>query len=879
VSIALARAQADGTSARVSGVLSMQLGALESGRKAFIQDETAGIAVYLDTAVVGGLPAGTRITVAGTVDDRFAERTLRVNVADIEAGAVELRPAASEQQTGMVVEGVEGLRVSIRGTTVGSPSELSDGLGIMVDDGSGAVRVIVGPSALNGLTVPSGTNVDAVGIVGQRDSSGTGLAGYRIHATEPGDFEIVAPPTPSPSPTAAPTATPGPTSTPAPTASPRPTATPAPSAAPTASPTASPSPAPTRTPTPTATPTPTPPGPTPPVSISIVEARGAAVGTVVTVTGVVTAEGGRLGLPPLIAIADGSGGIAVRVPDGIATPARGATVLVKGPLADPYGQLELRPASTGFKVTGQGSLPAPITLTGTQLGEATEGRLAELTASISASPTKGTSGDLTINATDAAGVAIRLIADGSSGITATDLAKGHAYRLTGIVGQRASRKGALDGYRLYLRDRADITEVAAPGGPGASPSPGASGAPSSVKPISTALAVPDGTVVTIEGSVTAGVQLLDASGRRIVVQDATGAIEVLLPAGSQGPSVGSRLRVTGAKGHAWGAPRVGATAVEAIGNGAISPATLNRAPAERDEWLLVRLSGSVAKVERLGDRWRADVTLPDGTKAAVNGQAGAGIPSTAIITGRRITVVGIVRRPYPTASDRRFAILPRDGGDVAIGPAGNGEPTVSVASSGAKASTPGGSGTADVTPDTDLAALADRIGRQVRVGGLIARLAEDGFDLDDGTALARVVLEGDMAALLPHLREGEAIAATGTVELRDGAPVVVVGDEGSLLRVGSLGQALPIGGLAAEPAGTDAPAGGAAALADSAGLGPALAPSSLLAMALLTAASALVTVLRKRLLRQRLRTVLVTRLSSLGAAKSGPAGGDSSRMA
>jgi hypothetical protein len=81
--IADARAQANGTTASILGVLTTQLGALETGRKAFVQDDSAGIALYLDAAVTDGLAAGTLISVAGVVDDRFAERTLRVNVADI----------------------------------------------------------------------------------------------------------------------------------------------------------------------------------------------------------------------------------------------------------------------------------------------------------------------------------------------------------------------------------------------------------------------------------------------------------------------------------------------------------------------------------------------------------------------------------------------------------------------------------------------------------------------------------------------------------------------------------------------------------------------------------------------------------------------------
>ena len=314
----------------------------------------------------------------------------------------------------------------------------------------------------------------------------------------------------------------------------------------------------------------------------------------------------------------------------------------------------------------------------------------------------------------------------------------------------------------------------------------------------------------------------------------------------------------------------GATTVEAVGSGATPPRTLSRVPAERDEWLLVRLSGTVEKVERLGDRWRAEVRLASGARAAVHGQAGAGIPSTAILAGRRITVVGIVKRPYPTASDRRFAVLPRTGADVAIGPAGDRAPAgpvgpLSGAGIAATAPSPG----ANITPDTDLATLAEHVGERVRVGGLIARLATDGFDLDDGTALARVQLRGDMAALLPHLAEGEAVAATGSVELVDGSPIVVVGEDGALLRVGSLGQALPIGGAPEAAASPVASGGPSTVAADSALLAPGLAPTSLLALAVLTVLSVLATVVRRRLARHRLRAQVVARLESL----KGPVGG------
>jgi len=837
-------------------VLTTAAGALESERKGFVQDDTGGIALYLDAPVIDGLPAGTLIAATGTIDDRFAERTMRVSLADVIPLGEGALPAPMLQPTGSIGEAVEGSRVLVTGMTVGSSSALADGLGLMVDDGTGQVRVIVAPAALGDMSVPPGTSVIAVGPVGQRDSSGTGVAGYRIHVTVVGDFQVIPPPSPSPTPI--PSAAPTPSPTPATT--PTPGATPVPSVTPTAAPSSTPSPTPTATPRPTATPAPTP-GPTPPPVIDIVEARGAPIGAVVTVSGVVTAEAGRLGLPPVIAIADGTGGIAVRLPEDAERPTRGTTVLVKGALADPYGQLELRPAAAGYAVTGRGSLPGPIRLTAFQLGDATEGRLAELTGTVSAPPRKGTSGDLTIDLVDAAGTPFRVLADGSSGITATDLVKDRGYRLTGIVGQRASRKGALDGYRLYIRDRGDIASVAGGAEPGASASPGS---PGTAVPISTALAVPDGTRVTIEATVTAGASLLDASGRRVVVQDRTGAIEILLPSGIEAPDVGARLRVTGATGLAWGAPRIAATEMTTLGAGVVQPLALRRAPAERDEWLLVRLSGTIAKVTRIGERWRAELTLADGAAALVQGQAGAGIPSTSVAAGRRVTVTGIVRRPYPTASDRRFAVLPRSRSDLDVVTSGTGAAPESVGSGngsrGATGQASADPGVAAITPDTDLATLADLVGQRVKVGGLVARVAEDGFDLDDGTALARVALRGEMRSLLPHLRQGEAVAARGRVELLDGAPVVVVDDEGNLLRVGTLGEGVPIGNAA--PAASAGPGGDPVTADASGGIGGPV-PMSLFALASLTGLSVLASVLRRRFLRRRLRFALVDRLRGL----------------
>ncbi len=346
--------------------------------------------------------------------------------------------------------------MTLSGIVTEAPSSLSDGLGLMVDDGTGAVRVIVGPAALAGQPVATGSHVTATGPLGQRDSSGTGLAGYRVHATLVGEL-VVAPlptPSPTPTPTPAPTAT---RATPTPTPTPTPTfQTPLPTPLPTATP--APTPTPTGpTPTPTAAPT-----STPAAALTVAAARLVPVGQAATVRGVVIAEAGRLGTPPLFAIGDATGGLPVKLADGQVAPARGTLVELRGAIADPYGQIELRLVAGGLTSLGTAALPTPIALAPGDAGEATEGRLASMAGTITASATKATSGDLAFTIEGRDGASLRIVADASAGLDAAILRKGAAVSLTGIVGQRASRKGALDGYRLWVRDRADVRVTVVP---------------------------------------------------------------------------------------------------------------------------------------------------------------------------------------------------------------------------------------------------------------------------------------------------------------------------------------------------------------------------------------------------------------------------------
>jgi hypothetical protein len=796
VPIATVRTLADDTPVVIEGVLTTALGALEDGRSGFIQDASGGIAVYLDTAFALPIPAGSRVLLTGTTDSRYAQRTVRAAGPEVVLLAPDTLPAPVTAETGAAGEPLEGLRLELAGIVTEAPSALSDGLGLMIDDGTGPVRVIVGTDTLGAMTPAAGDAVVVRGPLGQRDSGGTGLAGYRLHATLAGELEVLTTPAPTPTPSPFPE----PTVTPAPTA----TATPAPTATPTPAPTPTPTPLPTTTPTPAPTATP---GPTPspsPVVTEIATARAAAPGARFTVRGVVVAEAGRLGTPPLFAIADATGGLPVRLPDGVAAPARGALVEATGVIANPYGQTELRAVAGGVSVVGIAALPTALQIDAGDAGETTEGRLVTVRGTVSVSASKATSGDIGLTIEGEDGRSLRVYADASAGLDPTTLRKGLTATFTGVLGQRASRKDALDGYRVWLRDPVDVTVISVAG---ASPSPSASSTPAPTGSAIIAIAAArqrDGARVTVEGVLTIDRTLLDASGRRTIVEDASAAIEVYLASPDAAIHAGLRVRVTGTVGQAYGAPRLRADDLQVLGTAKPVVRDLGRAPSAADEWRLVRVSGTITDVHRLGDRWLAELDL-GGARVPVSGLAGSGIASTAVVEGRRATVTGIVRRPYPTATDRRFAVVPRGPSDLVSGAAVGTDPGVGPGATGVPGPSNGAGGNAGVGAmgaiDVDLVRLDEHLGRTVRVGGLVADLEPDGVRLDDGTATARLVLAGEAADLVALLQPGDALNATGTVERRDDEAVVVVADPANLVLVGDLGVAPSSGGPGAEAPG------------------------------------------------------------------------------
>lgn len=300
--------------------------------------------------------------------------------------------------------------------------------------------------------------------------------------------------------------------------------------------------------------------------------------------------------------------------------------------------------------------------------------------------------------------------------------------------------------------------------------------------IADALRHPDSTIA-IAGVTTTRVGLLDSDSRRITIQDASAAILVRLPADAAAPAVGTRMRISGKVGAYYGAPQLDADSQPVVlGQGPASPLLIRRVPSANDEWSLVRVTVRITNVSKNGDSWRTEASLESGGSMPVVGLANSGIPSSALVEGRQATITGIVKRAYPTASDQRFALVPRTTADIVIGAAPGPSPTAAQASPGRTGTTgstgnlasdtppagrspsldgdsplPGGSAPAsgDAAVDggeavpTTIEALPNLIGQRVRIGGRVTTADGSLASISDGTGetSVRFVSEVDAAAV------------------------------------------------------------------------------------------------------------------------------------
>jgi hypothetical protein len=726
---------ADGTAATVEGVLTTRLAVLESGRGGFVQDSTGGIAIYLPQVPVTPLPAGTLVRVSGTLDDRYGQRTIRVDDGGLVALGEAALPEPRQRATGGTGEAGAGAMVVVSGTVTGSPDSLADGLGIWIDDGSGPLRVVATPSAVGEMAIVKGSRVTVSGPLGQRASGSS--PGYRVEATEPGSIVVLADPSPSASASALPSE---PTD-----GSPKPTAAPSPTSSPEE------------------------PGPD---LESIAIARSQPAGTDVRLAGVVTVAPGIVGTPELLAIEDSSGGIFVRPAGQIDGLEPGRSIEIAGVLAAPYGQLEVRELQ-GVSLGSEGEGPAPISVRLPEIGEPTEGSLVSIRGTVDSVTTD--SGRLTLAVGDGS-VDVRVLADPSTGLTRTDVARGDLVVMTGVVGQRASASGRADGYRIWLRSRSDLVVLPEETPPMGESSPAPSG---TVVRRDLASALGDrGSSVDVEATVTAPAGLFDLGGPTITVDDGTAAVAVILPSATLGPRVGSRARIVGRVGRWEGGPTVVASqfvledelqATQPVAvTGSLSPAL---------EWRLVRVCGRIDKLTRAGSRWRAEL-LVDGRRMIVLGEPAAGVSATGMTAGRMAVVTGIVRRS--TSDSSVFQLLPRSSLDVRLGPAPETLSALGTASHASPAAGhPGSTPATAAAPRVDISTLAGHIGERVTVSGLVADSDGEQATVDDGTGHVRI---GGSAATetIALLEPGDAIEVSGVVA-QDEAGLIISVDPMSVI--------------------------------------------------------------------------------------------------
>ena len=265
-------------------------------------------------------------------------------------------------------------------------------------------------------------------------------------------------------------------------------------------------------------------------------------------------------------------------------------------------------------------------------------------------------------------------------------------------------------------------------------------------------------------------------------------------------------------------------------------------------------------------------------RLVVIGQPGSGIASTALVNGRTAEITGIVRLAYPSATDRRPAVLPRSSADIRLGagtsPTGTQSAQGSFTPGGAAATGAGGTTLAAslaAAPDADLADLATLIGRMVRVGGIVLDLRPDGFTLDDGTDQGAVELTGDAATSLPLVEPGDAINVIGRVERVDGELRVIV-DDPTAITLGSALDGLAASGepdrSAIEPAAEPAAVRTAGIVSTPAGMpGAGIGLAGLGGICLVSAA---VTVLRRRRARHLMAGRVAVRLARLARSARTP---------
>jgi uncharacterized protein YdeI (BOF family) len=406
MTIAVARAKADGTSVLVQGTSLTDSTFTDGG--GYLADVSGGIAVLLSD---GSFPRGQSIRISSVLDDRFSQRTIRADAAGVTivGPSVELPPQQS--RTGAIGEDLEGELVELSGTIASAQTVLTTAIAVDLDDGSGAIRILVGSAtAIDTAGWIRGASLHLRGVVGQRDSSGSGTAGYRVQPRDPADVLSLLPPS-----------------------------TPSPSASGSPSPSGDPS------------------------LMSIAAARSAPFNARVTVRGIVTLPSGLVEQGSA-AIQDSSGAILLRLGDEAGSLRLGELVEVFGTRSTKAGMETIRIVDPPRQLGHQAQPSARRRGTGA-LGEADEAVLVVVRGAVVTSPRRSSAANVYFDVDDGSGP-IRVFVTPGASIRTDAVLLGSWLEVAGVLGQETTGKLPDRGYRIWPRSDDDMQIVSAATGGG-----------------------------------------------------------------------------------------------------------------------------------------------------------------------------------------------------------------------------------------------------------------------------------------------------------------------------------------------------------------------------------------------------------------------------
>ncbi|WP_437805740.1 DNA-binding protein [Sorangium sp. So ce1078] len=190
VTVAEARALAEGSAATVEGLVTVAPGTFSSatGEQGFaVQDASGGIYVSLPDALDLGLD--TRVRVTGRLGQTAQQTVLNAEAASVTVldGAGSVGP--TDVMTGDVGEPVEGLLVRVSGAvTTAVEDDQPYGFKVYIDDGSGEIQVFVhivdGEPVIDTSSFAVDQIIQVTGLAAQYEAT------YEVAPRRAGDLEM-----------------------------------------------------------------------------------------------------------------------------------------------------------------------------------------------------------------------------------------------------------------------------------------------------------------------------------------------------------------------------------------------------------------------------------------------------------------------------------------------------------------------------------------------------------------------------------------------------------------------------------------------------------------------------------------------------------------